>query len=98
MEGPIILPLRARGHHRASGHARHNARNVTVSFVDYIKNVAGSEIYPPGMKCHHRQHPRTGLPCLNRVIREYLHQPWLSVSDHQFDRHDQELSVWPQYL
>ena len=23
-----------------------NARNVTVSFVDYVKNVASSEIYP----------------------------------------------------
>ena len=23
-----------------------NARNVTVNFVDYVKNVASSEIYP----------------------------------------------------
>ena len=23
-----------------------NAQNVTVSFIDYVKNVASSEIYP----------------------------------------------------
>lgn len=31
-----------------------NAENVTVTFPDYIKNVASSEIYP------HGNHPRSG--------------------------------------
>ena len=27
-----------------------NAANVTVGFADYVKNVASSEVYPPGRK------------------------------------------------
>lgn len=47
------------------GRPQSNAENVTVSFVDYIKNVASSEIYPtwPEMRCvqtsMHKSHSRS---------------------------------------
>ena len=32
--------------HRTPGPAERGGRNITVSFPDYVKNVASSEIYP----------------------------------------------------
>ena len=46
MEGPIIFPYVPANITVHLGPPDSNARNVTVSFVDYIKNVASSEIYP----------------------------------------------------
>ncbi len=46
MEGPIIFPYVPADITVHLGTPDSNARNVTVSFVDYIKNVASSEIYP----------------------------------------------------
>ena len=42
---PVIpfIPQRITVH---LGPPRSDAENVTVSFVDYVKNVASSEIYP----------------------------------------------------
>ena len=32
------------------GRPEQNARNVTLPFLEYVANVASSEIYPPGPK------------------------------------------------
>ena len=39
-----------------------DAANVTVDFSDYVKNVASSEIYPPGTKA----------PCVPIYWRSFL--------------------------
>ena len=45
--GSIRRPLRTQHHYRASGDRPISGpKNVTVSFPDYVKNVASSEIYP----------------------------------------------------
>ncbi|HWR24553.1 MAG TPA: peptidoglycan-binding protein [Feifaniaceae bacterium] len=49
-----------------------NARNVTVSFADYIKNVASSEIFPtwPEAALRANIHAQVGF-ALNRVFTEW---------------------------
>ncbi len=49
-----------------------NARNVTVSFTDYIKNVASSEIFPtwPENSLRANIHAQVGF-ALNRVFTEW---------------------------
>jgi hypothetical protein len=49
-----------------------NARNVTVSFTDYIKNVASSEIFPtwPEDALRANIHAQVGF-VLNRVFTEW---------------------------
>ena len=47
---PIVLPYVPQEITVHLGRPDENAENVTVDFVDYVKNVACSEIYLPGRK------------------------------------------------
>ena len=54
------------------GRPQSNAENVTVSFVDYIKNVASSEIYPTWPENALRANIYAQISfALNRVYTEY---------------------------
>ena len=54
------------------GRPQSNAENVTVSFVNYIKNVASSEIYPTWPENALRANIYAQISfALNRVYTEY---------------------------
>ena len=58
-----------------------NAKNVTVNFVDYIKNVASSEIYPTWPDAAHRANIYAIISyALNRIYTE-----WYPSRGHDFD-------------
>ena len=54
------------------GRPNESARNVTVPFVDYIKNVASSEIYPTWPESALRANIYAQISfALNRIYTEY---------------------------
>ena len=55
------------------------AANVTVSFPDYVKNVASSEIYPMGGKRSHREHSGDHLLRAQPRVHGILPQPRLRL-------------------
>ena len=59
-------------HHRPPGPAHESAQNVTVSFRDYIANVASSEVYPtwPEAALRANIHCQISL-VLNRIYTEW---------------------------
>lgn len=53
-----------------------DAANVTVNFVDYVKNVASSEIYPTWEEAALRANILAIVSfALNRVYTEFYRQP-----------------------
>ena len=54
------------------GRPNQNAQNVTVPFVDYLKNVAASEIYPTWPENALRANIYAQITfALNRIYTEY---------------------------
>lgn len=75
---PVIIPEKIRVH---LGRPSSSARNVSVSFIDYIKNVASSEIYPTWPKESLRANILAQISlALNRVYTE-----WYSSQGYNFD-------------
>ncbi len=75
---PVIFPYIPRTITVHLGAPDQAAENVTVSFPDYVKNVASSEIYPtwehgrhPGQRAGHR------ILCSEPGVYRVLSQPGL---------------------
>ena len=58
-----------------------NARNVTVSFINYIKNVASSEIYPTWPK----QSLRANIYCQISLALNRVYTEWYRSRGYAFD-------------
>ena len=72
MKSDIILPTIPEYITVHLGAPSENARNVTLSFADYIKNVASSEIYPTWPESALRANILAQISfALNRVFTEY---------------------------
>jgi peptidoglycan hydrolase-like amidase len=66
---PVTIPQSITVH---LGSPNEDAQNVTVPFVDYIKNVASSEIYPTWPESALRANILAQISfALNRVFTEY---------------------------
>ena len=69
---PVVLPYIPETITVHTGPANQWAENVTVSFPDYIKNVASSEIYPTWNEAALRANILAQISfALNRVYTEY---------------------------
>ena len=72
MNGNIIAPVIPEYITVHLGRPNENARNVTVPFADYIKNVASSEIYPTWPESAIRANILAEISfALNRIYTEY---------------------------
>ena len=79
-----------------------DAQNVTLSFPDYIKNVASSEIYPTWPEAAIRANIYAQVTfALNRVYTEWYRSRGYDfdiTNSTQFDQYyvDHTLALWPQ--
>ncbi|MGN1346324.1 MAG: SpoIID/LytB domain-containing protein, partial [Eubacteriales bacterium] len=72
MNGSLLLPVIPETITVHLGRPDEPARNVTVPFTDYIKNVASSEIYPTWPEAAIRANILSQISfALNRVYSEY---------------------------
>ena len=74
----IYVPAYIRVH---LGRPRENAENVTVSFLDYIKNVACSEIYPTWNETA----IRTNIYCQVSFALNRIYTEWYPSRGYDFD-------------
>ncbi len=75
---PVVIPDKIRVH---LGRPSSSAKNVSVSFIDYIKNVASSEIYPTWPRESLRANILAQISlALNRVYTE-----WYPSQGYNFD-------------